>query len=1110
MRDRLVLLIGDFSGSDSQCAARLAEWSSAGLLGTIAWASLGTERPTNPFTTFSEEGAIRQVPLFELLTSRIWTQVSVVGVRQGVLGTQAQQRYDHEVELLAVVQEAFSAHKDLEFQSFTVSIAETQGLVHQAFLPAWNVHVLHEPVVRTDRAVASQPMEDEHRHLLVLLLAVSLAGGFVWQVGVLAPEMIDPIAETHRAVRVGRAYLRVVSAGRLTDEVLAGAFPKSGPWSIPTDLPNALAVPPGTGVPDSLIEALVKRGKFDYQAWKNPGSERPKNLKFWDGLKLFAREFGAALKSIPESLVEKVKRDIEEFAQRTTFGEGASVLLRFDPAKDDLNPGDALEVIKNLQIGNTVDPIGDADPWNVLQQVALGAVDGGRFPDGVTPPVRGSNRLLYTDPVSIGPSPDDTPFVVTPFEIALLNLKDSQQTIGPMSVADAQTLKVHLEASRAQLAAKPEEPVLSKRGKPEVKTSKSTDGAAAPKKLGRFKRWRLKRKLRKEAKKAAKLLKKRGTVSTTPAVSTAATPTDATVASTAGTTASVQPDSLANQASSPATQTDNAAPSGPSPLKSDASVDPEEITRHSPTHPKFDPREYTPIGVFYQGGRPEILSEYAESNRKYESAKSSYQCVNGRFSQNGSCDHCGTNFDHGLAYLHEPSQKLVHVGNICARKTLPVPEEVDLVSRMLTDLEKRFSEWLELRHQSLLWRTGLAIVAGLTVARRDLAKCLEILASRPALEDASTAARIKFGKWTRRGVLSVVLVIAAALASVVLTPIPLLLAVLIVTVYFSGFIVKMLLMARDIVQSQYKLRLALDQYERSYLRARHDVEEVVRLSAVSEQFHDWQIVIRELVHLPFGKEIGFGTARVGIDEVTRPPAMVLGRSQPDDKQKMQLFLQARRQTIHAGWLLELMDILKDEWKNDYQNSRLTTPADDILPESDLAPSGSVVGKRPLSDENVYYPRTDFRMRVTAGDLQRALVARKAEQVAVDLRQTALGQLLAKVEVTGLGAALSGQTVEEFLAGLSLQDDDMVGFPPNLVSDEHPSYRLFSPELVLPPPGTLNAQSGQIQVEPGVELTAASWRVELSAPLSPLEILRGFGGPQNKTGRTTEDDPSSPV
>jgi hypothetical protein len=38
---------------------------------------------------------------------------------------------------------------------------------------------------------------------------------------------------------------------------------------------------------------------------------------------------------------------------------------------------------------------------------------------------------------------------------------------------------------------------------------------------------------------------------------------------------------------------------------------------------------------------------------------------------------------------------------------------------------------------------------------------------------------------------------------------------------------------------------------------------------------------------------------------------------------------------------------------------------------------------------------------------------------------------------------------------------------------------------------MNADTGQIQVQPGIELTAASWRVELSDPIHPLETLRAF-------------------
>lgn len=1081
MTNRLVLLLGDFENSDKDIVLLLNEWSSAGILGTVAWSNASLDSHVRPMTTFSEDAVVEQRQLFELLSSRIWSQVSVIGIRQQNLATLEHSRFDAEYRILQMVQDAFAAHKELEFQSFTVSIAEEKGLVYEAFSPYWKMHILHEPVVRIDQAVASQPMWDEHRHLLVTLLALTMSGGFVWQLGALAPEMADSVIGTHRSLRIGRAYLRVVSAGRLTDEVLAGAFPKSGPWSIPTDVPNALAVPPGTLVTDSLVQSLVKRGKFTYKVWLDPKREKAKDMSLLQGLKLFGKEFMAALKSIPTSLVERVKGDVEDFMQKLTFGDNASVLLRFDPRVDDLNADDALEVIRNLQLGTTVDPISDSEPWEVLQRVSLGVVDGGRFPEGIAPPVSGSNRLVYTDPVSIGPAPDDVGFEVNAFEAALLNMQETQLEIDPMAIGDALTLKTHLEALRAQLAVKPiEQNKLAADGK--AQAGAVAGGPTKTKKIGRIKRLRLRLKERRAKRKAKKLAVKKSAAPLQTSAPLPA-PTEVSTVTSVGTDLST----TSTDTSSVKTTTETA------PVAAVKTDEIDESNRHSPTHPNFSAREYTPIGVFYQGDRPELIAEYAESNLIYESAQTTYPPVNGRFAKNKSCDHCGTLFDHGLLYLHEPSKKLVRVGNICARKSLPEPGSVDLVSSRLNDVEKRFTEWLIKRSGSLLWRVGVEVISGLVVARKDLAVCLEILATRPAINEESNKARIKFGKWTRRGLMSVLLVVAAAFASIIFTPLPLLLAVLIVTAYFSSFIIRMLYLARDIVRAQYKFRLAMDEYERSYNRARHNVEEIVRLSSVSEQFDDWQAVVRELVHVPFGREIGFATTKAGIDEVTRPPAMVLGRSRPDEKQRMQLFLQARRQTIHAGWLGEILDMLKQEWRSDYENARLTTSADNILPESDNAPSKSIVGKRPLSDEDVYYPRTDFRLRVAAGDLQRALVIKKAEQIAIDLRQTALGSLLAKVEVAGLGAALGGQSVESFLAGLSQATEDKVAFPPDLISDKHPNYRTFEPALVLPPPGTLNAEAGQIQVEPGVELTAAAWRVELSTPLDPLEILRGFEG-----------------
>ena len=94
--------------------------------------------------------------------------------------------------------------------------------------------------------------------------------------------------------------------------------------------------------------------------------------------------------------------------------------------------------------------------------------------------------------------------------------------------------------------------------------------------------------------------------------------------------------------------------------------------------------------------------------------------------------------------------------------------------------------------------------------------------------------------------------------------------------------------------------------------------------------------------------------------------------------------------------------MREEWKADYENARITTSADNILPEADNSSSKSIVGKKPLSDEDVYYPRTDLRIHLMSGELQKKLVEHKAEQVAEDLRRTSLKEHLAEVEVTGLG------------------------------------------------------------------------------------------------------------
>ncbi len=1075
MSKRLVILLAEFESSEIESARILEEWAAAGILDCVAWCSVDENNLARPQLRVHDGGRISNSDLFELLVSRIWEHVSVVALRQGPLDILSTSRFDNEAKLLQLISDAFEEHKSLDFNCLTASIASMSGLRKSAFNPNWRLHLLQEPVVRIDDKVAAQPIWDEQRPLLVLLLSLSSCGGFVWQNGPLISEIADPSMGSGRPIRIGRAYIRVVSAGRLTDEILSGAFPASGPWSIPPDVANAWAVPPGTIVPDSVVSALNEIGGFKNRPWKPNKNDGRKAHGIIDGIKLFFKEFVGALKGIPYAVVSKIKSEMEDWVTKVTFGHDSSILLKFDPRSDTLDLDETLEVIKVMDIGTDVSPIGDPAPWQTLQQVALGAVDGGRFPSDVPVPVSGSNRLVFTDPQSIGPSPDDLDFVVTEFEKSILSLKDTNTVISAMDIEGAYALQTKLSALRREIELR----VETKAELPKKKSETASDSKVDVDPKSR-RQLRKDRKAAKKAAKAAKKASKKGiTESLDLRIPDLPTQTENSVSTD---------DSVSDSVVSTEIKDLGSEPNADSEVKP---IEESKIGRHRPGHPQFRSDEYVALCSFYQGTREEAIAEYSVIRNIYDSAVSSYDSADGFWKLNKSCDHCGTAFDHGVLYLHEPSQQLVHVGHICARKVLAVPNESDLILKKLSELEKRWTEWLARRSGSLLWRVGYSIISGVASSRASLANLLQFLNSQPEIENKATQAQIKFGKWTRRGLLFFLLLIVACVASIVLTPLPLLLFVGISATYFFGLIIKILQLARELVRAQFRKMDMMSDVEVAYLRARHEVTEIVRLGSLNEQFEDWQMIIRQLVHVPFGRDIGFHTSKIGISEVQRPPAMVLGTSRPDDKQKMQLFLNARRQTVHAGWLMEVFDIMREEWRLEYENSRILTPADNILPEADNSSSQSVVGKKPLTDEDVHYPRTDLRLKLMSGVLQEKLVRRKAEQVAEDLRRTTLRELLAEVEVTGLGSALSGQSVNDFLSGLSVESEEKVPYPPDLISDRYAARRSYHPEVTLPPYGSMNADIGQIQVQPGVELTAAAWRVEFSGPLHPFDVLRGF-------------------
>jgi hypothetical protein len=779
-----------------------------------------------------------------------------------------------------------------------------------------------------------------------------------------------------------------------------------------------------------------------------------------------------------------------DWLQSATFGKESNILLSIDPSVDHLEMSGVVDAVQSLRLSDQIDAVGSTKSWETLQKVSLGLADAGAFPKEVTVPVSGSKRLIFTNPSSIGPQPSYGAFHVNDLEKSLLGFEEDYPAIEAMDLASVRAFEVRLNKSKADLA----ETAQQNPGASDASTTPvSNSVSGTPRPAQPIKTIKSPRQTRRAAKKAAKLKKKeakkaaKSPAATLPVDPSPNIPVDKELDETAISSAD---EKLGEQTeTSPAENVDENGQLTPSSSATDNESNSHQ-TLHKPNSPSFKPQDYLVISSFYQGKDVDIESEYATVKPIYDSALRTYKTHNGLWTLKNTCDLCNQTFDHGVVFLHEPTQELIHVGHQCARKHFNFSGDEDVVGRKLAELEKRWVEWRNPQASSLLYRVGARIVIGLENAEQQLFRSIEFLESRPTDPEAPSRGKLRFRKWARRGFLVLLLIIAACVAALVFTALPLLLFVAIILVYWGGLITRLALLARDLVRDRYRQQRLEDEYDRAFKVGRHAANEIVRLAGMYEQFSDWQRVIREVTHIPFGRDLAFSAGKIGITDIQRPPGFIIAEARPDEEQKMALFLQAQSQTIHAGWLTEIMDILKAEWLADYKNARLISAGDNVHPEADNAPSGAVVGKRPMSNIDVYYPRTDFRNKVLDGSLQRKLVLGKSVQIASDLARRKIDTLLSSVTVTGPGSALNGQSPKEFLGGLSVKPEVEVGYDPELFSDQFPEYRRSVPEVVLPPYGTTETELGRIHVEPGVEYTAAAWKIELSGQIAPFDALKG--------------------
>jgi hypothetical protein len=106
----------------------------------------------------------------------------------------------------------------------------------------------------------------------------------------------------------------------------------------------------------------------------------------------------------------------------------------------------------------------------------------------------------------------------------------------------------------------------------------------------------------------------------------------------------------------------------------------------------LDPSEYDFIAAFYQGDSPWMMKSYRADMEIYFEAVNYGEVFDGNYLAKNTCDHCGAAFNHGVLFLHIPTDELVHIGHICAANTVGLPDKAAKAKR---DAEKYAAEQRE-------------------------------------------------------------------------------------------------------------------------------------------------------------------------------------------------------------------------------------------------------------------------------------------------------------------------------------------------------------------------------------------------------------------------------
>jgi hypothetical protein len=389
----------------------------------------------------------------------------------------------------------------------------------------------------------------------------------------------------------------------------------------------------------------------------------------------------------------------------------------------------------------------------------------------------------------------------------------------------------------------------------------------------------------------------------------------------------------------------------------------------------------------------------------------------------------------------------------------------------------------------------------------------ELMKEAEALLVAPERRGIKWKKLLRFfGILFVVLMVAAFLVSNVfglilsVVGIPLLLFVGIAWLTSFGFAIVRSVVKRALEMRRWDLkgRWETSVFMHKYHSLIHSINEFRRLELLRMQFADWQRLVRELAHHPYGKLRDAERSLVPLEEEEIPPQLVLAKMMVDPDGDIAFRKYVHQQLKTRGFLSTISATMEELWRVDYERADVgvaPTPRQDTSPP-DLKPGKFLEGREYL------FPRRDFVTRGSGPELRARMVADNVMTLDSHFRNLTLAEILGSVDAGDLRPAYRRVVPVDFLRGIAVSgrrqfmqemfDPATAGtlFTDNV--DDDVSFR-----------STDGSKIGDFllhQDDNGVLL--GSTRIDISRKITP-DQLRGYAGGSGSGGLTPSAGPERP-